>query len=94
VLIYWNTTQVPTEKSQERTTQGGGKIEYQDTESNRNELKKVNQIGGLSAPSLAIEKTIETTLQIASAQVIFFQTRDESAFDVPSYRLLHKQGRA
>jgi hypothetical protein len=65
VLASWNTIQVLTETIQEKTTQRRGRIDYQDIESERNELKTVNQIRYFSA-SITCQKNIpvKTTLQI------------------------------
>jgi hypothetical protein len=42
--------------------------------------------------SLAKKIPFEPTLEIAWAQVIFFQVSDESGFGVASDHLLHRQG--
>jgi hypothetical protein len=68
------------------------KFEFE-TESERNELKTVNQIRSVSAP-ITCQKNIrfETTLRIDWVDVIFFQTPDESEFDFASYNRLLSHG--
>jgi hypothetical protein len=65
-LDSWHRIQAAPEKIQERTTQRRARIDHQETESEKNELKTVNQIRYFSA-SITCQKNIpfETTLQIA-----------------------------
>jgi hypothetical protein len=87
--------EVQTYQIQEKPMERPGRINSQETESEKNELRTVNQMGGLSTPISYCEKTtLETILQIASAQVIFSKTLDESRFDLLSYHPLREKGTA